>query len=112
MEAVAIVKLAPGWNYKNLGEFGNENDNAYYLGNETLPILSVVVLIFSVGYLYLVGQTVVYALRKETAFSSKLDRFALWDFLREYLMATIYMTFLVQMVMRMVPEFYSDNNLI
>ena len=81
----------------------------YYLENEAFPILSVVVLIFSVGYLYLVGQSIVYALRKETAFSSKFNFAAVGDFLRDYLMASIYMTFLVNMFTRLIPEFYYDN---
>ena len=81
----------------------------YYLENEALPILSVVVLIFSVGYLYLVGQSIVYALRKETAFSEKFNAAAIWDFLRDYVIASIYMTFLVNMFTRLIPEFYYDN---
>ncbi len=81
----------------------------YYLENEVLPVLSVIVLVFSVGYLYLVGQSVVYAIKRETAFSNKFDKTAIWDFVRDYLMASVYMTFLVNMFTRLIPEFYYDN---
>ena len=81
----------------------------YRYGNEIFPMLSIVIFTFSFGYLYLVAHSVICALNGEESFKSHFHKEAITTFIKDYIIGSIYLSFLINIVSRVSASFYMDN---
>jgi hypothetical protein len=81
----------------------------YYYGNEAFPLLSLVVFTFSFGYIYLILHSIICAIRKEDAFKSSFNRSAITTFIKDYIIASIYLSLMLNIICLAAPRFYMEN---
>ena len=81
----------------------------YYYGNEAFPLLSLVVFIFSFGYIYLIFHSLICAIRKEESFQVSFNRSTISVFIKDYVIASIYLSLLLKIIYLAIPEFYLEN---
>ena len=84
----------------------------FYVAEETLPLLSMVILIFSLGYVYLIIHSLVCAVRGEQSLRTKIDRTYIRDFCKNYIIGSVYLTFVMHMVSRFLGDFYIQNQML
>lgn len=81
----------------------------YRYGNEIFPLLSIVIFIFSFGYIYLVIHSLICAFNGAESFKSRFDKGSITAFIKDYFIGSIYLALLVNIVSRTAPVFYMNN---
>ena len=87
--------------------------NYFYYSNEILPTLNLFIFIFSIGYIYLLLETVLLLLRKEKPFVIKNgNKIDLRQFIKNYLLVILYITFINQLYVILLPNKLFNNNVL
>ena len=84
----------------------------YYYGQELLPLLSVVIFTFSVGYIYLIFHSGYCAVKKTEVYKSQIDKHSIICFMKDYVVGSIYLTLLINLISRFFNGFYYDNQVL
>jgi hypothetical protein len=82
-----------------------------YKNSQTLaPTIQVIILIFSLAYVYLIVQSIVLGIKKRDLFEIKTIRLHIRNFLRQYLQCTVYAFLLNELLyLPIFINFYSYN---
>ena len=81
----------------------------FHYGSEQFPILTIFIFAFSFGYLYLILHSLLCAVRKTESFHHKTTKHSALTFLKEYVAGSVYLGFLHNMLTRLLPHFYAEN---
>lgn len=84
----------------------------YHYGNERASLLALLIFVFSIGYLFLLIESIIFKIKKTESFKSEINKNMILEFVKDYIIGGIYLTLFASVMSRMFAEFYYDNQIL
>ena len=82
-----------------------------YLGSEYFPLVNLYAIIFSVGFIFILLDSLILFV-KRTPVTHKKERLDIWEFIREYFINVIYIVTLFRITSLFLSNFFVENPII